>query len=873
MYRILSVFLSIVILGQSVIACDMEHIIACHETMPSNIKHLSPVRGLALLDSPVLSNLRFFGMYGSKGSVPETLPYKQYNQLTRPKDHGLTATAVLIQYLFPSPADTFAITGRKTFLYKHLKMADLADLVLGLDGFCDDPEGKSKLETFLRGKVTGKSTRKELSKDFPVYTSMLLDAVKEARQDPYSFSPYFVQELMTAYAFELARRYTQYDFGDFLEKLAPGSRDKMGDYRALTKKGYDTWKSRLLDESVVSPKQLIPLKKDPMLAYQISRAMYRYEALPLVIPYGTAIVDGIDFSDCCESGLRSLVSFLLYDSETNSLDLSRIPDTATAEFKAFFDDYNPRTPDLYRSKWAALLANLKDGDITYKNTNEKTRCEVESGIPNVLRVFAEILGDPSLRDESLSMLERVKKLEALFSKGSSRYDVENDEDFQEGKTVKEIVWEADGIEFTFESHPGHTSAAYSNRNAKLSPAFSRDDLQGLKDVYVPLYANLFPKFFVVTPNRSWYAASRDYKFIERRDTLFSTLNPKTVYKLILSDSLYATDVKIAYIQMVLNSKLLAVNERLPALNHRIILCDPHSNMRVLSTVKRYGEELSDQAFPTLLTRLDRVIQNRVVDHFDRLTVSSFHNCFDIFLRRSVFDKLLTELEDPTNLKLVAYAISAIPPQVRPEEQPPIWGQFKSMLDALKAKQDVMLRTKFEPISSQESGDVWYPSFAANILSWPEEISDIALNFLEMLSDAEFEELCFQFSHMSIEATGSILLTPSECNLADPSKIVTYVLKRLLTINPQRVKTFKTRHGTLLNTLFSSETFSDLELNVLAERARLLMDAFGDDRDWVLTPDSEGKTIIQSMKIGLDNRLNFNHHEVAADLKPYFDRYS
>lgn len=868
MPRIISILILAALTIKTVCAGQMEHMMACHDLLPQDQKQLSPIRGMALLDSPVLSNLRFVGMYGPESAVPENIPYKQYDQLTRKKDHGLTATASLIQYLFPSPTDAFAITGRGSFLYRKLGMSGLADLTTKLDYFCDAPQGHKELEVFLRGKITGKATRKELSKDFSVYTRMLLDAVQEARDSAYSLSPHFVQDLIGAYAAELSRRVPQYDFGDYLETLAPGSKARAGDYTSLTKQRYLDWKTQLRPQSIISPDQTAKLKEDPVWAYQISRAIFQYEALPIQIPYRTAFVDGVEFSDCCESGLRGLILFLLYDPDKNCLDLSRLPVSAAPEFKAFFDNYDPRRPEQFHTKWAVLLANRVDPLIRYKKDTDKTRCEIESGIPNCLRVLAEVLGDPKLIDESLTLLERVKHLEARFSKGDDRYEVLNEDDFKQAGQLTQIELGTHVVSFTLKSDPGHTGVEYSNANADLRPAFDREELVQMTGVYIPLYANLFPDLCCATATRfnHFNLEHRDYAYKEKRKKLFGVLDPRTAVHFILSAPLESTEAKVSYISLIADLNLLEANRQFPSLNHRISLCDPYSNLRIFDALSRFGQALSEQVFPHLWNRIDRSIHEKPIDHIENLlsgelTPAAEHRqLWDLCFSKSVLDKILERISDPEILLSLAEVIGWYGTNLERK------GYFEILIRTFESVLPQMLTIQYEPYAHERT--MIRGSFASKLLTFSDNNSEIAIRLLDLLSDVDFQAACYQISNECVYFFEQFNSNSDVVFGAEPQHsqevwastsidyflssghsetIAVYALKRLLRIDPVRLKNLKTHAGTILNTRMASIKYYRPFQETSHPSIRLLVDTFRHDRDWILSPDWQGKRFWQRFR--------------------------
>ena len=868
-HRFIIVFL-IIIIHLPCRALDMPQIIACHESLTTDLKHLSPIYGSSLLISPVLENLRFVGTFGPESESK----YKRYDQLTGEVDYPLTATSALIQHLFPSPTNALAISGRKVFLFKHIGMRGLATLVLQLETISKSEDAQDQLEALLKENSPEGSTKKELvkKKGFSLYSKMLLEALKESQCDEYALSPYFPQYLLTAYARQLSLHAAgTHKFGDFLEVLAPDCLSKAANYSTLDGEGYLAWKQKLqepdaLHHAYIPQGQIEQIIKDPLWAYQLSQCVFSYEEIPIQIDYGTTFVDQVTFSDCCESGALSLFLFLLVNKETNNLDLSRIPETACDGFKLFFQDYNPRDPNSFRSRWGTLLANLKDPRIGYKKVTDQTKCEIQSGIPNILRVFAEILGMPELAVEKTPVVDRLRLLELTFSKGNKRFDLDVLENVVSGAAPKEFIFEAPGVEFSLESSPGHTKVTYVDKLAIPMPKLDFEAIRKIEQRFVPLYANFFIPLLV---DQIWFSKRKPenfdfHAFMDRRDTFLKELPQSTVFKIALCNSLLTTDAQIELIKAVLGLKLSETNKGFPALNHRLDLIDPYTNNLILCELLKHDKTFSQKAFPNLLERLEKAIEDNAYPHIHwALKLIQAHGSemrmdeyVDICFHPNAMLKLRPELRDLHNLQEIAISFGNL--LARGGVDGRIIERIYKAFHPEDLSRVVKLKYELAPDPEHPTNTVInsFPSLLiTNYYSscWSRDFdikrAQLSFKLLSMLSDAEYEEACYATYNRQIYEPLDLPSNGFEsCLLAkDFGQFQEDVLIRLMGINPQRFKSTKTNQGTALNALLKAKG------DFLPVIKKILV-LFGDDREWVLSPDDEGKTVLDRLR-GFSSEFN------------------
>lgn len=606
----------------SVFAGDInQQILTCHEKLSSQIDgQLSPLYGAALLHSPALENLRFLGMYGPQNGSD----LEKFDQVTDPNDFPLSATSLLIQHLFPSPGNRLEITLRKSFLLRTMPLTILAKLIINLDEHADNyiqGPGKTELYTYLLGNSKSKKS-KQLAKK---YEKFLSRAVHESRTAPHNLSPKFIQHLLIAYAIKRSQ-ILQENFIDFLVLFQSEEQPARLTKKLMSRVEYSDWKSSLPTlpspigklEPIITGDTLKVLIEDPIEIFRISTAIRQFEILPLIINYGEAKIDDIKFSDCTESGLLSLVGYLLFDTDNNTLDVSRLPESATQEFKEFFEVYDPRKNEQFRSQWAGLLANLKHPRINYVNNTNSTKCELVSGIPNCLIALSELLGEPELANDDISLQERLNKLLSLFftELDDDKIWIEIQDDFNQGIPEEFKIRQFGLSSFVLKSAEGHTTALFESTN--VIPVIDKEQLHTIvtDTIYLPSYAAIIPNMDIIAfcsntisicerENRS------DIYNITRKANCSKILSTNLLLQFPLtSDRGTIALLKLISYQFGFLSHLPSV---FPALTYRLPAENSYLYLEIYEALLDFESEQLESIFPGLISRIDAILHKSPVE--------------------------------------------------------------------------------------------------------------------------------------------------------------------------------------------------------------------------------------------------------------------
>lgn len=505
---VLSLFLC-----RSLVAMDFADLKGITSIIDPAQQHLSPVYPMALLESGWLKRFRFCGPYGLKADLE---PYAQLKGTET--DNPLSHTALLLQYLFPSPdGATLVSNQREFFSLKRLSAAQLGHLFWE----ADQAETHKSVDGFLRGLVT-KPQRKEAGK----FARVLYQAFIEDRNGE-NFYGSMARHFYLAYALQQFNTKTElWDFLAGAKLLSPEAvgnpylkeefmhsrfnRDEYLQFKTAMEKSaipaaelqrqsrfvepYCSYQQDRLDRGTLSiwvndqkitryptvdtmmaspqkyekyaptSRQIQELNNSPELMLLLGAAAERYENIRLDVPYGTSSFyskNGIhSFSDCAESALFTLCNILLYDAERNCLALEKLPITTRPEFKTFFESTIGKQYNLehFRQIWAQLLCNLPDARIIYGHyLPDGSHYELRSINTNLLQVLECIFGLNNVSVES-SVAQRWHQLLSAFNSDEHQFTLA-DENYSENDGDMVIYVNGNHLA-TLQTTGSHTTLKY-----------------------------------------------------------------------------------------------------------------------------------------------------------------------------------------------------------------------------------------------------------------------------------------------------------------------------------------------------------------------------------------------------------------------------
>ncbi len=502
--------------NEVVIKLKFSHMAGVTDILDPKQRNLSPIYPMAMLESGGLMRFLFCGPYGLKDTLE---PYSQLKGTET--DNPLSYTALLLQYLFPSPDGVnFISNQRKFFVLNGMS----ASLLGALFKKVNQGDSLKEIDEFLRAAVS-KTCRPEVSKIVPV----LQNAFDEDFRGVNFYSS-MARHIYMAYV--LRQLKTKDELWDFLESadlLLPAISENVAIKERFlasnfTENNYKIFKSHMdklvipvdeiayqakfvqvfrgyqqerLDsgidtiykrgekvttlpsvESIMEPvqqyeqlrptsTQLTELINSPELMLLMGAASKHYERIDLNISYGTAkLWDGersYSFSDCAESVLFSLCNALLYDADKNCLDLIRLPPSTRPEFKEFFFRTVGHQHQLgqFRSEWSKLLCNLDTDEIAYLQHKDQQRYELVPDNTNLLAALEYILGlVPETEDE----VERWQSLLSLFNTDKKKLTLTDLEAYSSSGPLEidlndssYATLESDGDHSSFQLHKRYTS--------------------------------------------------------------------------------------------------------------------------------------------------------------------------------------------------------------------------------------------------------------------------------------------------------------------------------------------------------------------------------------------------------------------------------
>jgi hypothetical protein len=399
---------------------------------------LAPVYAATMLETGWLENLRLLWQVGLRENIE---PYAQLRGTANDNPHN--NTALLLQYLFPSPdGAALALNNREFFALRHLSHIQLGNVFALADS-------EQSPEDYLR-KILVKNKRSEGAK----FAKVLIDAFAEDRTQ---FIPNLARHCFIAYVIKTATTKQQiWDFlvaAKLLNDTTPTAHQtfitdlfqidaytgfKASMYRDFIEPSeledrikflqvFTKHKQSLLDAGRLinyingirqthapsvatllepertwenfrpSPTTLAQLSENQEHLYYLGYTYARTEKLDFIIDYGMAFYSEdkklYAFSDCAEASLFSLLNGLLFNEDTRRPSANRLPATAQSELRAFYTKLETSSKSLaaFRAEFSQLVSNI-DGLDYVKSTPSGGRYELVSTIENLRQALNYLLG-------------------------------------------------------------------------------------------------------------------------------------------------------------------------------------------------------------------------------------------------------------------------------------------------------------------------------------------------------------------------------------------------------------------------------------------------------------------------------------------------
>ena len=426
------------------LAIDPNFIKGSTVIMKPDAQDLTPVYAASMLETGWLENLRMLWQVGLKENIE---PYAQLKGTETDNPHS--QTALLLQYLFPSPdGAALALNNRDFFALRPLTFAQLGD-VYALADKRQSPE--KLLRTLLE-----KNRRAEGAK----LATVMLAAFEE---DKNQFVPNLARHAFIAYVLKTAT--SKLDLWGFLKtaNLIVDTSDTTRDIFLADRfpdSTYDKFKDSM-DKDYVDPRELkkrhdflevfiqhqqgqidagvwlytptgqrittLPtasshlvelensityrptaittsqLMSNPEYLYYTGYTYARSEKMNFIVPYGNANFmennKRYSFSDCAEATLFSLINGLTFDPKTRRPSLARLPRSAHPELKTLYKEIAESTKLLnsFRPRFSALASNLKAVEYV-KKSPLGSGYEIVSTVDNFLTALAVLMGTPEFED-------------------------------------------------------------------------------------------------------------------------------------------------------------------------------------------------------------------------------------------------------------------------------------------------------------------------------------------------------------------------------------------------------------------------------------------------------------------------------------------
>jgi ankyrin repeat protein len=423
-----------------------------------------------------------------------------------------------------------------------------------LDEFKDAFTEWSEASTYL--KATRGNWKEHNKPDNLVnsYAKMFAGSLSPAETKGYPNN--FVTSVLLAFAWKKAESLN--DMREFAQYLIGHQLSFNDDPNRFSHKGYEQWKQdSLTEKNQVATEQWNSLVQDPerlifnTLAYDLYDNLY-----PKMLGTGNAThtykgKEGTDekegFSDCGETSLRNFFNIILSDPKkrTFQTDYLKAFPGISKKFLAFYNgnegqmkgqmEGDPGVPkeepykqnsydkisgtEIDRSAWANVVSSLNQENqenqetdpLSIKYRNQK-RCNIDSGLDNMLTVIAKILNDKDFTNilieynkETPNDKNRATLVTKLFKKLSRKYfelswKSEGQSQVLTDTGKEPLVIFINGVpRFNWEFRPGHFALTPINeKGIELDWRRNQEDLLTKiqsNPISYPLRSSLFPFYF------------------------------------------------------------------------------------------------------------------------------------------------------------------------------------------------------------------------------------------------------------------------------------------------------------------------------------------------------------------------------------------
>lgn len=409
---------------------------------------LAPVNAATMLETGWLENLRLLWNVGIKESIE---PYAQLRGTEIDNPH--TQTALLLQFLFPSPdGAALALNNRDFFSLKGLTFSELGQTYnLADKGISPETYIRSKLEknrrseggklatvmlnAFLEDKaqfmpnlarhcfiayVLKTAQSKEQIWDFLVAANLLNAPTDKTRQQYLSdqFSPLLYNEFKASLDSDfispdeqqrreayldafLSWKQQQIDAGTMTHSINGQPILKVPSVESITL-SETAWK-----KFRPSAKTLELLKQNKESAYFLGHTYARTEKDTFIVEYGMSSWEEgnqrFNFSDCAEAAIFSFLNGLLFDQNTRRPNANNLPETTTPELKELYTTITESAKPLaaFRPQFSRLISNIEGLDYV-KTSPSGGKYELVSSIDNLKQALIYLLGlDADIEDTYL----------------------------------------------------------------------------------------------------------------------------------------------------------------------------------------------------------------------------------------------------------------------------------------------------------------------------------------------------------------------------------------------------------------------------------------------------------------------------------------
>ncbi len=429
-------------------AIDPNFIKGSESLMHPDKTEMTPVNAATMLETGWLENLRLLWNVGLKESIE---PYAQLKGTEVDNPHS--QTALLLQYLFPSPdGAALALNNREFFPLKGLSHKQLGEVYALADvGVSPEkymranlernrrPEGARLATTILFAFNEDKTQfiqnlarhcfiayilkaaeSKEQIWDFLVAAKLTNIPTAEKRQNFLSdqFAPSLYDEFKSSMNRVVIDPREQDKRTSYLEAFLTWEQSRIdAGTLSIYRNGRRILKVPSIDNFLAPERawaKLQPTRKTYELldtnketAYFLGHTYARTEKDRFIVEYGVSSwQEGsfkFNFSDCAEAAIFSILNGALFDPTTRRPNAGRIPETAIPQLSALYRsiENSPKPLAAFRPQFSSLISNIDDLDYV-RTTPSGGRYELASNIRNVKQALIYLLGlDTDTEDENL----------------------------------------------------------------------------------------------------------------------------------------------------------------------------------------------------------------------------------------------------------------------------------------------------------------------------------------------------------------------------------------------------------------------------------------------------------------------------------------